>query len=83
MPPARAPGFTACSWTAVKRPPLLKDYADEDSNAKTRKRKIRLMKKLHLLSATVVLASIGPARLNVPALINYQGQLVDGIGSTA
>ena len=66
----------------MKRPPLLKGYANENSNAKTRKRKIRLMKKLHLLTAAVVLASVWAAQAqNVPALINYQGQLVDAIGT--
>lgn len=66
----------------MKTPPLLEDCADEDSIAKTRKRKIRLMKKLHLLTATVLLASIWAGRAqSVPALINYQGQLVDASGT--
>ena len=66
----------------MKRPPWLKAYADEDSNAKTKKRKLRPMKKLQFLTATVLLATIWAAQAqNVPALINYQGQLVDGSGT--
>ncbi|MGO8929798.1 MAG: hypothetical protein ACLQU3_23270 [Limisphaerales bacterium] len=40
------------------------------------------MKKLQLLTAAVLLASIWATHAqNVPALINYQGQLVDGTGT--
>jgi hypothetical protein len=40
------------------------------------------MKKLHLLTAAVLLATIWAAQgQDVPALINYQGQLVDGSGT--
>ena len=40
------------------------------------------MKKLHLLTAAVLLATVWAAQAqNVPALINYQGQLVDASGT--
>jgi hypothetical protein len=40
------------------------------------------MRKLHALIAIVLLATVSAAQAqNVPALINYQGQLVDGTGT--
>ena len=58
------------------------DYADEKPAAKTTNRQRRPMRKLHALIAIVLLATVSAAQAqNVPALINYQGQLVDGTGT--